>query len=81
MNALLGLFVLVLLALGALWVCQSIVRMSGATLLLSLVATHGTPPLWLCATLAVGFATVAVAIVWQSLAAFGWTLVSATGGE
>jgi hypothetical protein len=81
MNALLGLFVLLLLAFGALWVCQSIARMSGTALLLSLVVTHGTPPLWLCATLAAGFATLAVAIAVRALDEFGWRLMVATGGE
>jgi hypothetical protein len=80
MNALFVLFALVLLVAGAVWVCLSIPRMVGAALLLLLVATHGTPPLWLCAILAAGFATFAVVIVARALDEFGWRLVVATGG-
>ncbi|MGH3378819.1 MAG: hypothetical protein ACRDP6_29235 [Actinoallomurus sp.] len=81
MNVFPVILALLLLAAGALWVCQSLSRVIAAALVLVLVATHGTPPLWLCATLAAGLATLAVAIAVRALDEFGWRLMVATGGE
>jgi hypothetical protein len=80
-SALLVLFALLLLSAGAVWVCLSLPRVLAVALLLLLAATHGTPPLWLCAILAAGLATIVVAIAVRALDETGWRLMVATGGE
>lgn len=65
MTAIAVLAALAALAVVALWVAQSLIRMTVASV--AVAVTHSPPPLWLAAALAVALATVAAVILYRVL--------------